>query len=432
MSAVSLALGKAYLRRLRGCRARLSTGANPGRSRAPQRGAGGVEFVVAVPVMLLLGLLIWQWALVMQSRAIVDFAAREAARYGALGHAAPEAIEQGIISGLTPLWVTNTELVGPASALPASAVRFRVAVREGWLTWRQLSPTRESFADWGTQPAAGARPGASDTALEIPLDNPSLRSRYGGPLSVLGGTGGNMGHAPMAPRSELPMAPDSESLMAPSAGRPTTEPVGPASGQTFREAGILRLELSVGVPLHVPLAGRFISWAARLFGGCEAGERPHLGTLRLDGPGAAVLAPSGRGGADSNRAARSNQAPACAQFSGLDHSGRVLPRLPVNVVGEARMQSAARLSVRTPGGAGVKRSGGMGLSMPVASENGWENPPQGPPAIADHLPGAPLLSIAAPESSPFQATGAERQPGFLQIGGEREIWVPGACGFSPS
>jgi hypothetical protein len=43
-----------------------------------------------------------------------------------------------------------------------------------------------------------------------------------------------------------------------------------------------------------------------------------------------------------------------------------------------------------------------------------------------------LLSIAAPESSPFQATGAERQPGFLQIGGEREIWVPGACGFSPS
>jgi hypothetical protein len=74
----------------------------------------------------------------------------------------------------------------------------------------------------------------------------------------------------------------------------------------------------------------------------------------------------------------------------------------------------------------------MGLSMPVASENGWENPPQGPPAIADHLPGAPLLSIAAPESSPFQATGAERQPGFLQIGGEREIWVPGACGFSPS
>jgi hypothetical protein len=401
-------------------------------SRASQRGAGALEFVVAVPAMLLLGLLIWQWALVMQSRAIVDFAAREAARYGALGHAAPEAIEQGIISGLTPLWVSNAELAGPASALPASAVRFDVAVRAGWLTWRQLSPTRESFADWGIQAAAGARPGPADTALEIPVDNPSLRSRYGAPLSVTGRPGGDTGHAPVVPRSESLPAPESGSLMAPGSGGRAAEPVGPASGQTFREAGILRLELSVGVPLHVPLAGRFISWAARMLGGCEAGEPPHLGALRLAGSAAAASAAAGRGGADPNRAVRSDQAPACAQFSGLDHSGRVLPRLPVNVVAEARMQSAARLSVRTPGGVGPKRFGGMGLSMSVASESSEQHPLQGPPTIADHSTGGPAFSIAAPESSAFQATGAGRRSGFLQIGGEREIWVPGACGFSPS
>lgn len=400
-------------------------------SRASQRGAGALEFVVAVPAMLLLGLLVWQWALVMQSRAIVDFAAREAARYGALGHAAPEAIEQGIISGLTPLWVTNAELTGPASALPASAVRFDVAVRAGWLTWRQLSPTRESFADWGIQAAAGARPGSADAALEIPVDNPSLRSRYGAPLSVNGRPGGDMGHPPMVPGSESFTAPESGSLMAPGSGGRAAEPVGPASGQTFREAGILRLELSVGVPLHVPLAGRFISWAARMLGGCEAGEPPRLGALRLAGSAAAASA-AGRGGADPNRASRSDQAPACAQFSGLDHSGRVLPRLPVNVVAEARMQSAARLSVRTPGGVGAKRFGGMGLSVPVASETSEQHPRQRPPTIADHSPGGPAFSIAAPESSAFQATGVERQRGFLQIGGEREIWVPGACGFSPS
>jgi hypothetical protein len=401
-------------------------------SRAPQRGAGAVEFLVAVPVMLLLGLLIWQWALVMQSRAIVDFAAREAARYGALSHAAPEAIEQGIISGLTPLWVSNAELAGSASALPASAVQFDVAVRAGWLTWRQLSPTRESFADWGILATAGARPGSADTALEIPVDNPSLRSRYGAPLSVTGRPGGDMGYAPMVPRSGSLMAPESGSPTAPSSGGLATEPVGPASGQTFREAGILRLELSVGVPLHVPLAGRFISWAARMFSGCEAGEPPHLGALKLDGPGAAVPAPAALEGADPTRASRSNQAPACALFSGLDHSGRALPRLLVSVVGEARMQSAARLSVRTPGGVGAKRFGGMGLSMSVASETSEQHPLQGPPDIADHWPGGPAFSIAAPESSAFQATAAERQPGFLQIGGEREIWVPGACGFSPS
>ena len=177
MSVLSLRLGKACIRRSQDSGLRLTRGADPGQSRAPQYGAGAVEFLVAVPAMLLLGLLIWQWALVMQSRAIVDFAAREGARSGALGHAAPEAIEQGIVSGLTPLWVTDTDLVGPASAVPASAVRFDVAAREGWLVWRQLSPTRESFADWGSPAAAGVRSRAAEAALEIPLDNLALRSR---------------------------------------------------------------------------------------------------------------------------------------------------------------------------------------------------------------------------------------------------------------
>ncbi len=440
MSIASLALGTGYLRRLPDRGASLSRSADPGRLHAPQCGAGAVEFLVAVPVMLLLGLLIWQWALVMQSRAIVDFAAREAARSGALGHAAPEAIEQGIISGLTPLWVSITELAGPASALRASAIRFRVAAHEGWLTWRQLSPTRESFSDWGTQVAAGVRAGLADAALEIPLDNPSFRSRYGAPLSVRERVGSDIEHAPVAsssvslavPRPGPLTAPGAESLAASGSGSPTAEPVGPASGQTFREAGILRLELSVGVPLHVPLAGRFISWAARMLGGCEAREPPHLGALRLDGPGAAVSTPTGLLGAEPSRGLRSDPAPACAQFSGLDHSGHVLPRLPVKVVGEARIQSAARVSTRTPVGAGVKGSGGRGLSIPNTSDSDWQNPPQRPLDAVGHLPGGPVFSMIAPESSSSQATGAERQPGFLQLGGEREIWVPGACGFSAS
>ena len=429
MSVVSVMLGRAYVRRPRDSEVRSTGGVSRGQSRAPQRGAGAVEFLVAVPAMLLLGLLIWQWALVMQSRAIVDFAAREGARSGALGHAAPDAIEQGIVSGLTPLWVTDTDLVGPASALPASAVRFGMAAREGWLVWRQLSPTRESFADWGTPAAAGVRSGAADAALEIPLDNPALRSRHGAPLAVAGRSSGDMGYAPMASALGSLGTAASESRGASGAGSPTAEPVGQASGQTFREAGVLRLELSVGVPLHVPLAGRFISWAARMLSGCEAGGRTHLGALRFDGPGAAESPRARPDGAAPMSGFRSDQAPACAQFSGLDHSGRVLPRLPVKVVGEARMQSAARLSIRTPSGAGSKRVGGAGLSMPVTSKNGWQNPPQGAPDRADDLPAG---FAAATESSAPQSTRAERPPGFLQIGGEREIWAPGACGFSPS
>lgn len=436
MSVVSPMLGPAHGRWSRDSAVRTPGGLDRGRSRAPQNGAGAVEFLVAVPAMLLLGLLIWQWALVMQSRAIIDFAVREGARSGALGHAAPEAIERGIVSGLTPLWVSNTDLTGPASALPASAARFGVAVREGWLAWRQLSPTRESFADWGTPAAAGVRSVAADAALEIPLDNPALRSRHGVPLPVAGRTGGDMEFAPMASALVSAGTAASGSIGASGSGLPTAEPVGPASGQTFREAGVLRLELSVGVPLHVPLAGRFISWAARILSGCEAGERPYLGALRFDGPGHAESAPAGPDGAAPKRGLRGDQTPACAQFSGLDHSGRVLPRLPVKVVGEARMQSAARLSARTPSGAGAKRFGGAGLSMSVASENGWQNPPQGAPGGADDLP-AGLAAVppgiaAATDSSAPQSIRADRPPGFLQIGGEREIWVPGACGLSPS
>jgi hypothetical protein len=386
--------------------------------------------------MLLLGLLIWQWALVMQSRAIVDFAAREGARSGALGHAAPDAVERGIVSGLTPLWVSNTDLTGPASALPASAVRFDVATREGWLAWRQLSPTRESFADWGTPAAAGVHSGATAAALEIPLDNPALRSRSEAPLAVAGRSGGDMGYAPMASDLGSIRVAASGSIGVSGSDSPTAEPVGPASGQTFREAGVLRLELSVGVPLHVPLAGRFISWAARMLSGCEAGERPHLGAFGFDGSGAARSVSARQDGAAPTRGLPGDQAPACAQYSGLDHSGRILPRLPVKVVGEARMQSAARLSARTPNGAGAKRFGGAGLSMSGTSAKGWQNPSQGAPDRADDLPAGFAAALAgftaATDSLARQSVGAERPPGFLQIGGEREIWAPGACGFSPS
>ena len=62
-----------------------------------------------IPVLLLLGLSIWQWALIMQARQIVDFAVREGARAGSLQHAEPAAIEQGLVSGLAPLWVGNAD-----------------------------------------------------------------------------------------------------------------------------------------------------------------------------------------------------------------------------------------------------------------------------------------------------------------------------------
>jgi len=379
------------------------------RSRARDRGAGGVEFLVALPVMLLLGLLIWQWGLVMQARAVVDYAAREAARSGALGHASPAAVEQGMTLGLSPLWVSNSDLAGSASAFQASAVRFGVAAREGWLSWRQLSPTQASFDDWGTPFAGGAPSGALNGALEIPIDNPSLRSRHGVPLPASGSAIDAAGRPVVGPGTDLSVA----------------EPVGSSSGQTFREAGILRLELSVGVPLHVPLAGRFISWAARLMSGCSGSAGPGLGALRLEEPGVVQSPPAGRGSAAPDSPSRGDQSTVCLQFSGRDHTGRVLPRLPLRVVAEARMQSAARVSNRTPSGPGGARQGAMGGAVPVVVH------PAAPFGVDDSI--GSLYSSVTTQASPAPLpTGTERLPGFLQIGGEREIWAPGACGLSPS
>lgn len=384
-------------------------GGSPVQSRARNRGAGGVEFLVALPVMLMLGLLIWQWGLVMQARAVIDYAAREAARSGALGHALPEAIERGMTSGLAPLWVSNSDLAGPASAFPASVVRFSVAAREGWLSWRQLSPTRASFADWGTPSAAGTPSDALGSVLEIPIDNSGLRSRHAIPLPVSGSAINAVAHP----------------LVGPGSGSTAAEPVGSSSGQTFREAGILRLELSVGVPLHVPLAGRFISWAGRLMSGCSGGAGPRLGALRLEEPGAAQSRPADRDIVVPETLSRDDQPSACLQFSGRDHTGRVLPRLPVKVVAEARMQSAARISSRTPLGAGGIRQGAMGGELPAAVDLAASFG-AGDPVDRSQ---SPVASQASPEALP---AGTERLPGFLKIGGEREIWAPGACGLSPS
>jgi Flp pilus assembly protein TadG len=370
---------------------------------AAQRGISGIEFAIAIPVMLLLGLAIWQWAIIMQARQIIDFAVREGARSGSLQHAEPVAIERGLISGLAPLWVGNADLANPAGAPRASTSKFVFAEQSGWVAWRQLSPTRDSFADWGTSNPS-AVPGAVAGEPEIPIDNLAWRARQ--PSA----TPGTATPSDRAAASLEPVAGVSQS-----AGMsPPSERIGSRSGQTLREAGILRIELTVGVPLVVPLAGRFISWAASLASNCPPGNPPKLGTLRLDSPGHQAL--------QSNHAPESGAtAPACAMFSGPDEQGRPLPRLPVRAVAEARMQSAARQSSRTPGvppGAQTSSASGVGDHLPIASR----------PALAM------VSADAAGGDNPNESAHGhpDRQPGFLQIGGEREIWAPGSCGISPS
>lgn len=353
-----------------------------------QSGIGSAEFLVAAPVLLLIGLLIWQWALVLQARQVIDFAVREAARYGAVGHAEPEAIEQGLVSGLVPLWVSSHALGSRDESLASSALKFTAASRHGWLSWRQITPTRESFEDWAVPQASSSGRSGVSAPFEIPVDNPAWRSRNAEPAS--GGSLTDLG-----------------------------ERVGNASGHTFREAGILRIELSVAVPLVVPLAGRFISWAARSLSGCSADDvAPRLGAVRVE---AAPKETLGASPAQPIPAVGDPTVSACTLYQGADDSGRILPRIPLRASGEARMQSSARLTVRTPS-AGPRATIHQGA--------------QGSPVVPATAPiaagaGDAYRSFGLGGSAEVPLDSSTRQPGFLRIGAEREIWSPGSCGITP-
>ena len=355
-----------------------------------QRGASAVECLLALPVVLLLGLGTWQWALLMQARALIDAGVREAVRAGATGHAEVHAIETGLAKGLTPLWVDHALLGERAAATAVSMKQLQSAQDSGWLVWRQLSPTRATFADWGIAPS----PAAPASGRVIPADNPTWRSRH----------------------------------MLPTSGRASAlgeEPVGLASGQNFRQAGLLRLELMVGVPLHVPLAGRLFSWAARIAAGCESDTGKRIALMQWSGAGSGGALPPRTGHPDTGSGQVS-----CSLFGGSDASGRSLPRLPVRALAEARMQTDARITPRTPQHGPGASEAAVTASMSISAHERFAPLEAGSPG-GDSMPTPTALDSASADAPTIEA-GSSRQPGFLGIGAEREIWVPGACGIRPS
>ena len=192
-----------------------------------QRGASAIEFAIAAPIVLLLGLGALQWALVFHARQAIEHAAIEAARSGSMGHALPDAIETGLARGLL-------------LATAAARVRLQQARAAGWVVIRRVAPTLESFADWA-EPALDDWGRPIMGLLEIPNDN----LHYAEQRAPAGGASGT--HLGL--------------------------PVGRQSGQTLLDANLLKIEIVYGVPMTVPLIGRIAALAGRALGGCLAAER---------------------------------------------------------------------------------------------------------------------------------------------------------------
>lgn len=171
-----------------------------------------VEFTIVGPLITLIGLLIVQWALVFHGRNVANHAAFMAARAGATGQAQPDVIERAYARALAPLYGGGRDL----AEVEQAALRA-LADLPGNVRIELLNPVAESFDDWA---------------------DPALRQRLGTAGRTL-------------PNDGLAL------LSAAEARR-----VGARSGQTLADANQLKLHVTHGLPLGVPLASTLVRFVA--------------------------------------------------------------------------------------------------------------------------------------------------------------------------
>lgn len=122
------------------------------------------EFLIAIPVFIFLILLIFQVILIYRAKTTLDYAALEAARAGSLHGADIEAIENGLIRGLTPLYATEANVSGTAEAWLKAKADVTLNAK-----LQIVSPTQEALAAF-REPQHNGR-------YALPNDNLAYRPR---------------------------------------------------------------------------------------------------------------------------------------------------------------------------------------------------------------------------------------------------------------
>lgn len=172
--------------------------------RRRQQGAAIVEATIALPLLLVVILAVIQFGFVYQAKATLNHAALQAARAGAVANATPDAIRHGLAQGLAPLTSPDASLQGVAESVARLESQLLTDARV-----RILNPTREAFDDFAVE---------VDGARELPNDRLHARD---------------------------------------------TRP-GASGGLNIQDANLLRVEITYGYELKVPLVNGFISRLLRL------------------------------------------------------------------------------------------------------------------------------------------------------------------------
>ena len=181
---------------------RLFRGAPRGNGRT-QTGASLIEFMVALPAFLALGLGTFQTIMVYNAKTVLDYATFEAARTGAVTHAQSHKMRDTLGMRLAPIYGGDGT---PEKAMAAITQGILEARDTGYTTIEVLNPTREAFDDFGqTNPETGR--------IEIP--NSHLR---------------------YAPRD-----------------------IGATSGVNLQDANLLKIKVTYGYKLDVPFIDRLVT-----------------------------------------------------------------------------------------------------------------------------------------------------------------------------
>jgi hypothetical protein len=168
-------------------------------------GASLTEFIVAAPIVMLVGMATVQAALIYHGKTTLNYATFEAARTGAVNHAQVTLMVKELGQRLAPVQAGNGSLETAALAMAKSIVEVE---RPDITRLEILNPTLEAFDDWGIH---------SQTTHHRVIPNNHLRHK---------------GHE-----------------------------IGQASGLSVRDANLLKIKVTYGLDLKVPVVGRLFALA---------------------------------------------------------------------------------------------------------------------------------------------------------------------------
>lgn len=189
--------------------------------RGRQRGSAMIEFTIVGPVLTLLGTLILQYSLMFNARNLVNHASFMAGRAGSMANADLAAIQAAYARALIPLYGGGRDTAELAEAYAKASADLA-----GNAKVELLNPTKESFDDW---------------------NDADLQAKYG--------------------RRAIP-----------NGGLAFKDPddVKNSSGQNIQDANLIKLKITHGYELKVPLAGTMMQFMMKW---SDTGKDPYVTAL---------------------------------------------------------------------------------------------------------------------------------------------------------